>query len=462
MHTDGQTITVGVIGLGHVGLPTALGLAEAGWQVVGADDDQSKLDALTRGEAPFFEPDLDALLQRQLASGRFRVAMRTADAVTECDVLFVCVSTPQREGGTIDLSHVERVAQLIARHTNGYKIIVEKSTTPVRTAERIIQTVRRSNNNHVVDVVVNPEFLREGRAVHDVLHPDRIVIGVDSERAQSVMEQLYRPVLDHLPAVGECPECERIGRHHAPEERLLITDRTTAELIKHTANALLATRISFINMIADFCETTGADVTQVARGIGLDPRIGPHFLQAGIGYGGSCLPKDVRSFIRMAEDQGVDVSLLRAVAEINERRIERIIDKLRKTLWVLNGKTIGVWGLAFKPGTDDIRDAPSLKVISKLLAEGAAVRVHDPQAMDNARQLLPEESRRVEYCTTPYEAATGAHAVLLLTEWDEYRTLDWARLRRVMESPVVVDGRNLFDPAVIRAAGFDYIATGRP
>lgn len=460
MHTDRDNLAIAVIGLGHVGLPTALGLAEAGWQVVGVDDDQAKASQLARGEPPFFEPGLEPLLRRQLASGRFRIA-RAPDAVNECNVLFVCVSTPQREGGVIDLSHVERVAQLIARHTNGYKVVVEKSTTPVRTADRIIHTMRRSSD-HTVDVVVNPEFLREGRAVHDVVHPDRIVIGVESDRARMLMEQLYRPILDQLPAAGECEECERIGRHSAPTDRLLITDRTTAELIKHTANALLATRISFINMIADLCEATGADVTQVARGIGLDPRIGPHFLQAGIGYGGSCLPKDVRSFIRMAEGQNVNVALLQAVAEINDRRIDRFVEKLRQVLWVLNGKTIGVWGLAFKPGTDDIRDAPSLKVITKLLVEGAAVRVHDPQAMDNARQLLPEDSRRVEYCASPYEAATGAHAVLLLTEWDEYRALDWARLRRVMESPVVLDGRNLFDPAEVRAAGFDYIATGRP
>ncbi|MGH2395953.1 MAG: UDP-glucose dehydrogenase family protein [bacterium] len=461
MTAEYGSLTVGVIGLGHVGLPTALGLAEAGWHVLGADDDQARAGRLARGAAPFYEPGLGELLGRKLANGHFRVMARPADAVAESDVLFVCVSTPPREDGAIDLTHVKQVAELIGQHANGYKVVVEKSTTPVRTADLIIQTVQQLSV-HRMDVVVNPEFLREGRAVHDVLHPDRIILGVESDRARATMERLYRPILDRLPASGECAECERIGRRHAAGERLLITDRTTAELIKHTANALLATRISFINMIADFCEVTGADVTQVARGIGLDPRIGPHFLHAGIGYGGSCLPKDLRSFIRIAEAQGVDVSLLRAVAEINERRIERFVDKLRQTLGVLSGKTIAVWGLAFKPGTDDVRDAPSLKVISRLLAEGATVRVHDPQAMDNARQLLPKDSRRVEYCASPYEAATGAHAVLLLTEWEEYRALDWARLRNVMDSPVLVDGRNLLDPTAVRAAGFEYIGIGRP
>lgn len=454
-----EALTVGVIGLGHVGLPTALGLAEAGWPVIGADNAQQMSGALARGEPPFYEPGLRELLGRKLASGHFRVIARASDAIAGSDVVFICVSTPHDGGGAIDLSHVTQVAELIAQQANGYKVVVEKSTTPVRTAELIVQTLQRSSD-HQVDVVVNPEFLREGHAVHDVLHPDRIVVGVESERARATMERLYRPILDRLPAPGECAECERIGRRHAAGGRLLITDRTTAELTKHAANMLLATRISFINMIADFCEATGADVTHVARGIGLDPRIGPHFLQAGIGYGGSCLSKDLRSFIRVAEEQGVDVSLVRAVDEINERRIDRVVHTARRAVGVLKGKTLGVLGLAFKPRTDDIRDAPSLKVIHRLLAEGAALRLHDPQAMENTRRQLPE-SRLIEYCASPYEAASEADAVLLLTEWEEYRALDWARLRKVMKSPVLIDGRNLFDPAVVRGAGLQYFAIGR-
>ncbi len=437
--------TIAVLGLGHVGLPTALGFAELGWRVVGADDDQDKAARIRRGEPPFYEPGLADLLRRHLASGRFTVAPTVRDGVREGDVLFVCVGTPQRDDGSPDLSQVEAVARTIAKDLNGYKLIVEKSTTPVRTAEQIRRTIRRyRNGDHAFDVAVNPEFLREGSACADVLHPDRIVLGVDSERARDLLLRVYRPLLDRL-----------------PPERVVVTDLHTAELIKHASNAFLATRISFINMIADMCEATGADVTEVARGMGLDPRIGSAYLRAGAGFGGYCLPKDLRALIRIGEDLGIDVGLLRAVEEVNRRRTERIVRKLEQALWILRGKTVGILGLAFKPDTDDVREAPSLKVIARLREEGVLLRLHDPWAQDSMRVVVPEDPPRVTYCASAYDAARGAHAVVVLTEWPEYGDLDLARLAALMETPVMVDGRNLYDPAAARAAGFDYYGVGR-
>lgn len=459
---DDMTTVVAVLGLGHVGLPTALGFAEAGWHVLGADDEVGKIAQLRRGIAPFFEPGLDELLERHLRSGRFVPVENPADAIRRADVVFVCVGTPQREDGSADLSQVEAVARSVARHLNGYKLVVEKSTTPVRTAERIKQTLLRyRNGNHEVDVAVNPEFLQEGKAIHDVLHPDRIVLGVDSERARRLLEKLYRPILNRIPGPGGCEQCERQASQRHADGRVLVTDLSTAELIKHAANAFLATKISYINMVGDLCEATGADVTHVAYGIGLDPRIGPHFLRAGVGYGGYCLPKDVRAFIRIAEEQGVEFSLLKAVEAINERRVERLAEKVRQALWVVRGKTITVLGLAFKPGTDDIREAPSLKVLAQLLSEGAMLRLHDPRAAENVRRIFPEEAGHIVYCATPYDAASGAHALLLLTEWEEYSALDLVRLRSAMEVPIIIDGRNVFDPAAVRALGFEYYGMGR-
>jgi len=438
---------IAVIGLGHVGLPTALGLAELGWEVVGADDDEAKARQIADGCMPFFEPGLDALLRRHLAERRFTVADTVQDAMRSAEVLFVCVGTPQREDGSADMSQIEAVARAIARSLNGYKLVVEKSTSPVRTAEQIKRTIRRYANggDHPFDVAVNPEFLREGSAWTDLLHPDRVVLGVESERAQSLLLELYRPLIERLPA-----------------DRVIVTDLNTAELIKHASNAFLATKISFINLMAEFCEASGADVALVARGMGLDPRIGPAFLRAGAGFGGYCLPKDLRALIRMGEERAIDVALLRAVEEINRRRVDRIVAKVEQALWVLRDKTVGVLGVAFKPGTDDVREAPALRVMQRLLAEGVRLRVHDPQAREGARQILPEDGERVIYAASAYDAARGAHALVVLTEWPEYGDLDLAHLAALMETPVMVDARNLYDPVAARAAGFDYISMGRP
>ena len=486
---------IAVIGLGHVGLPTALGLAELGWEVVGADDDREKVARISRGEVPFYEPGLRELLLRHLHrpdtpddpinptdsvirlqdqpeyTGRFRVAPSVSDAIKACDVLFVCVGTPQREDGSADLSQVEAVARTIAQNLNGYKLIVEKSTTPVRTAERIKQTILRytPNSSHSTphsslltphfDIAVNPEFLREGTAVRDFFNPDRIVIGVESDRARDLLLQIYRPLLERLASHSSLltPHSSLVD----PHSRLVVTDLNTAEIIKHAANAFLAMKISFINLVADLCEATGADVLEVARGLGLDPRIGPHFLQAGVGYGGYCLPKDLKAFIRIGEAHGVPMGLLREVDRINEERPSRLVEKLRRALWVLRGKTVAIWGLAFKPGTDDIREAPSLKVVQRLLEEGCLLRLYDPKAMEAFRLLFPEEGGRITYASSPEAAAEGADALVLLTEWPEFRDVDFRALRGRMAVPLVVDGRNFLDRDYLCSMGFEYYGMGR-
>jgi UDPglucose 6-dehydrogenase len=454
--------TIAVLGMGHVGLPTALGLAELGWQVIGADDMAEKVAELTAGKATFYEPGVQDLLVKHLAGGRFRPTADVEGAIAASKVLFVCVGTPQRDSGAADLGQIEAVARTIARNLNGYKLIVEKSTVPASTAERIRQTIERyvrlspaanAKSGHAsrngktsarsaavhFDVASNPEFLQEGKAVENFFHPDRIVIGVQSDEARELLEEIYRPL--------KCP--------------LVVTDLATAELIKHAANAFLSTKISFINMIADVCEAVGADVESVARGIGLDARIGRQFLSAGVGFGGYCFPKDLRALIHLAEEHDVSCGILREVENVNRNRVEVFLDKLRHALWVLQGKTLGVLGLAFKPLTDDIREAPSVRVIEELLREGARVRLYDPQAMPNMRKVFPEERGRIEYCRSASEVAQGAHAILLVTEWDEFRRLDWAKLRQSMEVPVVVDGRNFLDPSILHEAGFEYFSMGR-
>ncbi len=379
-------------------------------------------------------------------------------------VLFICVGTPQRKNGEPDLTQVEAIARIIAWNLNGYKLIVVKSSVSAMTAKRIKRTIERyarigtgirvvySNkspngqarneidvSNSAYDVASNPEFLQEGKALQNFFDPDRIVLGVESDRAVKILQEIYRPL--------NCP--------------IFVTNLTTAELIKHAANAFLAAKISFINMVADLCEAVGADVTKVAEGMGLDPRIGRDFLRAGVGFGGYCLPKDLRGFIHLGAEHGADCSLLKEIERINQRRAGLFLKKVRQGLWVLEGKTIGILGLAFKAGTDDIREAPSLKVAEALLKEGAVLQLYDPQAMPSARRVLPEKPGTLTYCCSPYEAARGAHALLLLTEWDEFRRLDFRRVRDIMAVPVVVDGRNFYDPDLIRQAGFEYLCMGR-
>ena len=442
---------VGILGLGHVGLPTALGFAENGWSVIGADRDSAKVAQVARGEAPFFEAGVQETLQRHLNSGLLQVTDSIPSAVESCDVLFVCVGTPQGDDGAADLSQLEGVAITIARNLNGYKLIVEKSTTPVRTAERLKRTISRyANGNHEFDVAVNPEFLQEGTALHNFLNPDRVVLGVETERARDLLLELYRPLVARSELAGD-----------NPEDRLIVTDLNTAELIKHASNAFLATKISFINMVGDICEAARADVKEVARGLGMDPRIGPRFLGAGAGFGGYCLPKDLRAFVRIGELNGVDMSLLRAVENVNDERINKLMHKVHEALWVVQGKTIAIWGLSFKPDTDDIREAPSLKVVTRLLDEGAYLRLHDPLALAEFQEEFPEQVGRLEYYDSPYEAAAGADAIVLLTEWRDYLTVDLSQVRDTMEVPLLIDGRNLLDPAAVRSLGFEYHSMGR-
>lgn len=439
---------LGVIGLGHVGLPTALSFAELGWTVVGADDDRQKAQQIAAGTPPFFEPGLRVALQRHLANGRFSVAREVAEAVRNATVLFVCVGTPQNPDWSADLSHVEQVALAVARAMDGYRLIVEKSTTPVRTAERIRETITRVvNGKYAFDVAVNPEFLREGTAMHDALNPERVVLGVESPRARELLLSVYAPLL------------ARLGPGAA--DRTLVTDLNTAEIIKHASNAFLATKISFINMVGDLCQATGADVLEVARGLGMDPRIGSAFLQAGVGFGGYCLPKDLRAFTRIGEEHGVDMRLLKAVDGINEQRIEALVGRLRRHMWVMKQKQIAVWGVAFKPGTDDVREAPSLRVARRLLDEGGNLRVFDPYALQQFQAAIGDVGTRITYCDSALEATRGADALVVLTEWPEFQNVDLVSVREAMLQPIIVDGRNWLDAKRARALGFAYSGMGR-
>ena len=447
-------VRIAVLGLGHVGLPTALGLADLGWRVVGADDDSAKVELIGRGEVPFYEPGVEDLLKRHLDSGKFVAQADVTAAMRDATVLFVCVGTPQRSDGAADLSQVENVARSIASNLDGYKLIVEKSTTPVRTAQQVKQSIRRYSARPgsdgvgpEFDVAVNPEFLRESTALHDFFSPDRIVLGVESERATEALLRIYQPLL------------ERMGK--TVESSVIITDISTAEIIKHASNAFLATKVSLANMVADLCEATGADVDDVARGIGMDSRIGPHFLKAGIGYGGSCLPKDIRAFNWIAAQNGVDFSLLKEVERVNSARPDRLLSKLGQALWVVSGKTVAVWGLAFKPGTDDIREAPSLAVVKGLLEEGASLRLYDPEAMDEFQRHSGVGPEGLTYTDSAEDAADGAEALLILTEWPQFLDVDLAKLRDRMSVPLILDGRNLLDPANVRGLGFEYHSIGR-
>jgi UDPglucose 6-dehydrogenase len=430
---------VGVLGLGHVGLPTALGFAELGWTVVGTDSDASKVEAVNKGVSPFFEPGLDELLRKHLTSGRFRALREVGEAVREADILFICVGTPHREDGAADLSQVEGAVRVLAENLNGYKLIVEKSTAPVLTASWVERAIRRYSGGHKeFEVACNPEFLREGTALKDFLHPDRVVIGANSEKARSWLTELYEPL----------------------QRPMLITDLKTAEIIKHASNAYLALKISFINMVSDLCEAVGANTQDLARGLGLDPRIGSAFLQAGIGYGGFCLPKDLKAFIHVAEERGANFDLLREVERINQSRIERFVHRVEQALWVLKGKKLAVWGLAFKPHTDDIREAPSLNIIRRLRQAETSLRLYDPAAREEVRRVFPEEPGSLVYCSSAIEAAQGADAILVLTEWPEFRTMDWKQVRERVALPIVVDGRHCLDMASLEAAGFEYHCLG--
>jgi len=350
------------------------------------------------------------------------------------------VNTPQREDGSADMSYVESVSRDIARNLNGYKLIVEKSTVPVQTSSWIKRTLHLYKKKDVdFDVASNPEFLREGSAVSDFLNPDRIIIGVETEKARDILIRIYKKYVD----------------------RILITNIDTAELIKHASNSFLAMKISFINLMANLCEKTDADVGLIAKGMGMDPRIGPRFLQAGLGYGGSCFPKDVRALIKIGEDLGVNLDLLREVDKINIARVGAFVDKIRKALWILKDKKIAILGLAFKPETDDIRNAPSIPLIRALLEEGAILSLYDPKATDNMKTIFPEKEPQIQYTSSPYNAAENANALLIVTEWEEFSDLDLKKIKEVMANPIIVDGRNVFDSERVRPLGFEYYSIGR-
>lgn len=446
-------IKIAVFGLGHVGLPTALGFAELGWDVIGVENDLGRAKLIAEGDSWFYERGLDELLNRHLDTGSFRVETDVAKASKLANVLFVCVGTPQREDGAADLSVLESLAQGIGTNLDAYKLVVEKSTTPVNTAKQLRDSIARhakSNSPAGVphfDVAVNPEFLREGRAIDDFFNPDRIVLGVESSQAQELLTMIYKPLVNKMESTIE--------------ERVILTDINTAEIIKHASNAFLATKISFINMISNLCDVTGADVTHVARGLGMDQRIGPAFLKAGVGYGGYCLPKDLKAFTYIAARHGVDFSLLNEVERVNADRIPQLLEKVRQALWVLKGKTIAIWGLSFKPETDDIRDAPSLVIIKALIDEGAQLRLYDPQAIPHVKVLFPE-NHQVKYCDNATETVRGAAALLLVTEWSEFKQIDIKALGGLMASPIIIDGRNALDPEEVRINGFEYHGIGRP
>jgi len=425
-----------VIGTGYVGLVTAACFADLGHAVIAVDQDTGRVRSLADGQVPFYEPGLEDLLRRVEKSGRLRFTTDTPDAVRDSEVIFITVGTPARGGGDADLTAVAAVAEAIALALTEYRLIVEKSTVPVRTGERIRDQIHLLTRGAVpFDVACNPEFLREGSAIRDFLHPDRIVLGVDSERSERLLREVYKPF--------ECP--------------VLVTDLSTAELIKHASNAFLAMKISYINAVANICERVGADVRQVADGMGYDHRIGRAFLDAGVGYGGSCFPKDVAAFISIAREAGYEFRLLEEVARVNEAQRDILLRHLREALWVLANRTVAVLGLAFKANTDDIRGAPAVPIIEALHREGAVVRVYDPVAEPSARELLPE----VSYCPDAYEAARGSDALIVLTDWEEFRHLDLPRLKTLMRRPVLIDGRNVLDPSAARALGFHYAGMGR-
>jgi UDPglucose 6-dehydrogenase len=433
-------LNLGIFGTGYAGLVTSVCLAQLGHVVTAIDKDPEIVASLSDGRATIHEPDLPELLSKNLETGRLRFTTQAEEAMADAQIVFLCVGTPAQADGRADLAQVEEVARTIAPLLDGYKLIVEKSTVPARTADWIDWTIRRlAGKEHPFDVASNPEFLREGSAVRDFLQPDRIVIGADTERARSLLLDLYEPSF-------HCP--------------ILMTNVTTAELVKQVANTFLATKISFINMVSDLCEELGVDVATVAQGIGLDPRIGGAFLHAGLGYGGSCLPKDLSALTKVAEDHGVKIGLLREVEHINQTRADRLMAKLERALWILRNKVIGVLGVAFKRNTDDIRGAPSLGIVPRLHAAGAILRIHDPAAMGSLKALCPADNR-LSYVDSPYEAAANAHALLILTDWEMFRSLDVDRVRSLMQTPIIVDGRNLFEPATLQARGFEYYSLGR-
>jgi UDPglucose 6-dehydrogenase len=427
-----------IIGSGYVGLTTGACFAEVGHHVLCVDNNERKVQALLVGEIPIYEPGLDSIVKKNVAARRLRFTTSTEEGVEHGEVIFIAVPTPPQPDGSVDLSFIEKVAREIAVHLDAYRVIVDKSTVPVKTGERVASTIRRYAKPGVdFDVISNPEFLREGSAVEDLMKPDRIVIGGNSDRALALMQKIYEPFV-------------------AP---VLVTDINSAELIKHAANSFLALKISYANALSEICEAAGADVIKVTEGIGTDKRIGRAFLNAGLGYGGSCFPKDIAAFIAISRQLGTPFGLLEEVQRINDRQFKRFLDALREALWVLKEKKIAIWGLSFKPNTDDVRSSVAIRLVETIVAEGAEVAVFDPKAMEKAREL-PVASK-VRFASSALDAAQDAEALVIATEWPEFGAIDLAQLRETMRTPLIFDGRNLIDPVAAGDFGFQYRGIGR-
>lgn len=448
---------IAVVGSGYVGLVAGACFADLGHDVILVDNDDHKLAALNAGEVPIHEKFLPELLSRHRGK-RLTFSGDLTEAARLSSVIFVAVGTPPTERGEADLSYVESVAREISGGIDSYKVIVEKSTVPVYTSEWVRKIILRNGvDPELFDVASNPEFLREGTGITDFLYPDRIVVGCDGERPANVLREIYAPLTDgsYYHGAGAVPQPDRASL----PPRLITTSTKSAELIKHASNAFLALKISFINAVASVCESVGADVNQVVHGVGTDSRIGPRFLNPGIGYGGSCFPKDVMAFRSVARECGYEFRLLDEVVRINDEQRQRFLRKIQSALWTLRGKTLAVLGLAFKGGTDDIRESPAIFLVQSLLQEGSKIRAYDPAAMDRARPVLASGAT---FTSSAYEAAHGADALLILTEWEEFANLDLARLRAELRYPIVIDGRNLYDPEVMANQGFTYYSIGRP
>lgn len=425
-----------IIGTGYVGLVTGTCFAEVGHRVICVDNDDAKVKMLQGGGIPIYEPGLEEMVKKNVAAGRLSFTNSTAEGVANSDIIFIAVPTPPQPDGSVDLSFIERVARDIAGAMTAYKIIVDKSTVPVQTGDKVSETIKRYCKAKVeFDVVSNPEFLREGFAVEDLMKPDRIVVGTRSQRPVPAMKEVYAPF-------------------NAP---IIVTDINSAELIKHASNSFLALKISYINAVSVICEATGANVQEVANGMGMDDRIGKRFLNASLGFGGSCFPKDLSAFIKIAEELRYDFGLLKEVQKINAGQMDRFVKKILDTLWVLKGKTIGVLGLAFKQNTDDVRTSPAIELCQRLQKEGATLRVHDPKAMDKAKALLKD----VTYVDDMNDVAEGCDALVVATEWEEFKKLDLEKARKALSHPILFDGRNLFDPTEMERLGFIYKSIGR-
>jgi UDPglucose 6-dehydrogenase len=434
-----MAVKITIIGTGYVGLVTGTCFAEVGHKVTCVDNNEEKVAMLQAGGIPIYEPGLEEMVKRNVAAGRLNFTASTVEGVEKSDVIFIAVPTPPQPDGSVDLSFIERVARDIAGAMTSYKIIVDKSTVPVKTGEQVAETIKRYNKAKVeFDVASNPEFLREGFAVKDLMNPDRVVVGTTSARPVATLKEIYEPF-------------------KAP---IICTDINSAELIKHAANSFLALKISYINAVAAVCEASGANVEEVANGIGLDERIGRRFLNAGLGFGGSCFPKDLSAFIAIASELGYDFSLLKEVQHINADQMDRFVKKIEETLWVIKEKKLGILGLAFKQNTDDTRTSPAIDLCHRLLKAGASLRVYDPKAMDKAKDLLPAGDD-VEYIDDMNAIGEGCDAIIVATEWPEFKELDLEKARKDLSHPILFDGRNLFDPSKMEALGFIYKSVGR-